>query len=327
MGTNRGKSSRHGIKSKSTHRTTGTSAALPSWAKSQPISRKPRDGHHRLPAFLPRRGMIYPIKGRLMRLARQDVAVQASLKKVMPMLATSPIDTLFSRIFREAVELLRANELGSFDHDAIFFLKTLRTRPALQPWAEGLCDNYFIILFLALRGARQIWHENPREPFNIEEHCQVARAIDAFREVDTLDWDSPAVREWLMLGGSKYRDEDLQFAEREDDAGGDDGAAASHASGGGDEDDKLFVKQDHPISQDMGHKTEIGAEWERMRRELEEATRQLRPKIDMRAAEVAFRKMCLEDRVARPTRKNGNPFHDESDEEMEDGGETKMSLE
>jgi hypothetical protein len=152
-----------------------------------------------------------------------------------------------------------------------------------------------IILFLALRGARQIWHENPGEPFNIEEHCQVARAIDAFREVDTLDWDGPAVRERLVLGGSKYRDNDLHFAAGQDDAGGQDADMMTHGADG-DDDDGLFVEQENPLRQGMNHKRDTGAEFDRLRRELDEATRQLRLKIDMRAAEVALRKSCLETR-------------------------------
>jgi hypothetical protein len=48
----------------------------------------------------------------------------------------------------------------------------------------------FFTVFLTLRAARQNWHKNPRVPFNIEDHCQLARAIDAFLEVDKFNWGS-----------------------------------------------------------------------------------------------------------------------------------------
>jgi hypothetical protein len=111
------------------------------------------------------------------------------------------LDDAFAQIFKEATDLLkqREDEMTTVSDAPISFIASLRIRPALT-WAHSSKDRLFTQLFLALRAARRNWHERPLPPFDIEKHRRVARAIDTFNAVDTLNWSSLSVVEWFLRG-------------------------------------------------------------------------------------------------------------------------------
>ncbi len=136
---------------------------------------------------LPKAGMIYPFGQTLMRSRRSDLGVSSAIKKGLgaPSITTPMLDTVFCRIFEEATELMRKDGPGSkFNKDEpIAFMRLLRTRPGLrEPWLRRR-TRLFTTLFLVLRCARRNWHNNPRPPYDIEQHCKMARAIDAYLAV------------------------------------------------------------------------------------------------------------------------------------------------
>ena len=131
--------------------------------------------------------MIYPFGQTLMRSRRSDLGVSSAIKKGLgaPSITTPMLDTVFCRIFEEATELMRKDGPGSkFNKDEpIAFMRLLRTRPGLrEPWLRRR-TRLFTTLFLVLRCARRNWHNNPRPPYDIEQHCKMARAIDAYLAV------------------------------------------------------------------------------------------------------------------------------------------------
>ncbi|AEO66259.1 uncharacterized protein THITE_2019070, partial [Thermothielavioides terrestris NRRL 8126] len=137
---------------------------------------------------LPRAGMIYPFEETLMQRRHSDVAIFSAICRSHPgsLVTTRLLNDVFSRIFEEATELLPQYG-GMFNKDPIAFMRLLRGRPALRDvWMRRSAD-LFASVFVILRAARKAWFEDPRPPFETNEHCKLARAIDAFLEVDTLD--------------------------------------------------------------------------------------------------------------------------------------------
>jgi hypothetical protein len=276
--------------------------------------------------------MIYPARGSFLNQTRKDTAVAAALRKIMPALLTDAIDTCFAQLFDEATQILRAGDgaARSFAADPIAFVKWVQTtRPALKLWAGDLSPNYFVLLFVALCAARQKWHDNRRPPFDVEEHCKVARAIDAFHEFGGLDWTGPAVAYWLLRAGvvgknTRGRDNDAAGDETDTSQNGEGGKDKTPAEDGSDE-DSLFVKQESPapkLEVRQEGKVEITDLHSMMQRAKEEAWRQYCLNIDMEAMQQAFEKL----RVERPVwsfarRKSRHPFLDDSED---DSGDVEM---
>ncbi|KAI1439686.1 hypothetical protein F5Y02DRAFT_423756 [Annulohypoxylon stygium] len=57
------------------------------------------------------------------------------------------------------------------------------------PWTQSMTEMAFAHLFCVLCQSRWRWKQTPRPPFNTNEHCELAKVIDAFLDAaDDKDW-------------------------------------------------------------------------------------------------------------------------------------------
>ncbi len=256
---------------------------------------------------LPRAGMIYPFRHSMMRSRRGDLGVSSAIKKGLgvPHTTTPVLDDVFCRVFEEATELMRNDGPGSkLKDEPIEFMRLLRKCPGLrEPWLRRQ-TRLFTNLFLVLRCARRNWHNNPRPPFDTEQHCKTARAIDAYLAVEKLNWSSIEALGWFITRGVdiiKPEGKNLgKTAEARNTAGAKDSSAKSNA-------DTLNLTT-----------LELSLE------EIIQGIRNLNIDVDETALTAAFAKL----RIQEEARRNGNPLldgwgerNDETDEEAEDDDE------
>ncbi|KAL2170659.1 hypothetical protein VTG60DRAFT_4584 [Thermothelomyces hinnuleus] len=304
----------------------------------------------RLRFFLPKAGMIYPPDGSLMRQFRKEAAVIAGLKKALPKLSTDAVDTCFSQIFREAAKVLGENPSNSFASEPIEFVKWVQRQPALQVWVGDMSPDYFVLLFVALCGARVKWYQNRRPPFDVEEHCRVARAIDEFHEISDLNCcvnhaliplpffpsstygrltTGPAVAYWLLRVGVLGRAA-RELYETESLDGKEDSEEEARAENEDEDEDGLFVKQTGPTPKlrIKAKQQEREGDAEQLQRAADEARRQYCLTIDMETMLQAFEKLRVEDAARCPLRarrRNRIRFLDDSEEEEEEEGDVEMA--
>lgn len=183
----------------------GPNIPAPSSSTSAPAKRK--NTRHLLHKIVPKAGMTYLHTGKLLGHPRYDETVKAVLEQASPpekFLTARKADRLFAAIFEEAATALQEDDAAKFKDTPIAFIKSLKDRSALQDWAgDKIYPERFASLFLTLRASRLSWHETPRQPLNVELHCRVARAIDAFRkfeEAGLLNWSAPQTAEWAICG-------------------------------------------------------------------------------------------------------------------------------
>ncbi|KAG7291996.1 hypothetical protein NEMBOFW57_002026 [Staphylotrichum longicolle] len=162
---------------------------------------------------LPKAGMIYPFDRTLLRRHRRDLALTAGLRKDTHHVSPQLLDTRFSRMFELARQLLpqqqrsRGTETEAAAWDGIgpiAFIASLRQHEALAPWAQAVSDDLFISLFLVLGAARRNWYDTPRKPLDVAQHCELARAIDAFGRAETFEWTGVDVVAWIRGGGLMF---------------------------------------------------------------------------------------------------------------------------
>jgi hypothetical protein len=135
--------------------------------------------------MLPRAGMIYPFREAFLRTKRGDIAITTAIARSLGVrfATTSILNTVFSRIFEEATELLKQGGGTQFADDPMRFMRALLARPGLQePWRRRNI-SLFTKTVLVLRAARKNWYDTPSEPFNVGRHCKLAQAIDAYLAV------------------------------------------------------------------------------------------------------------------------------------------------
>lgn len=139
---------------------------------------------------IPKAGMIYPFNYTLLRTQRNDVGVYTAIKKSqgVPSMTTPMLDSVLCRIFEEATALIEQKEGSEHGGNSVTFMRSLRARPGLRDLWKRRSVSMLTSIFLVLRCARLNWHKTPRPPYNVDEHCKTARAIDAFLAVDNLTW-------------------------------------------------------------------------------------------------------------------------------------------
>lgn len=76
-----------------------------------------------------------------------------------------------------------AGRVDEFD-TPLYWVADLRGRLA---WGNFLDEDNFIELFLQLCRARQDWHANPREPFNVSRPCHTPH-IPFIRLISIYPW-------------------------------------------------------------------------------------------------------------------------------------------
>ncbi|KAK4034551.1 hypothetical protein C8A01DRAFT_18672, partial [Parachaetomium inaequale] len=204
---------------------------------------------------LPKAGMVYPFDRALLRSKRGDISICTVVQRAqgVPFITSDILDTVFSHIFEEATKLQQeSGRSGQFTNEPVAFIQALQFRPSLRDLWRRRNVTLFIRLFLVLRAARVNWHKNPRPPSDIEKHCKIARAIDAFLEIESLNWNNFAGLKWLVDGGRE-----IMKPDEENDRAEADGEQASDDEDGddaSDSDDSLFVKRAHTVAmdEDMG---------------------------------------------------------------------------
>ncbi|KAK4148544.1 hypothetical protein C8A00DRAFT_38878 [Chaetomidium leptoderma] len=263
-----------------------------------------RPDHSVLRNLIPKAGMIYPFDHTLMRSDQSDIGVSTAVRQGLdvPKFSTAMLDRVFSRIFEEATKVLQQTGSHVFTNDPIAYMRILRARPSLQDiWMRRRVDM-LATLFLIL-----------------------PRAIDAFLEVDTLNWSGLDGVSWLVSGGM-----DIIKPDEEENAAREEQEAENLES---DSDDGLFVKQTYSIEMDETNKMDVSdteemdgkqalstdapaaKEFQLSLEQVVEGMRRLHIDIDETALTEAFAKLRIGDAARPAPRKNGNPFLDDSEDD------------
>ncbi|KAK4102270.1 hypothetical protein N658DRAFT_495622 [Parathielavia hyrcaniae] len=105
---------------------------------------------------LPRAGLIYPFGQTLLRHHRGDYGVYSAVKANLgvPHLTPGMLDTVFSRLFDEATEMLQEDETKHLPRDPLQFIALPRKRPAVRETWMRRNKDFLLSVFLALRAAR-----------------------------------------------------------------------------------------------------------------------------------------------------------------------------
>lgn len=125
----------------------------------------------------------------------------------------------------------------AIDNDGQRFLYEVQER---TEWARDrqMIPRLFADLFNSLVAARQRWNDKPREPFDIKEHCDLAKAIDRYHK-EQADWGRQLVRlhQDDTVAGEVVEDEDEDEEDEEEEVGG---ADYGNDDGNDDDDDDLL---------------------------------------------------------------------------------------
>ncbi len=254
-----------------------------------------------LPVSMPKAGMIYPFKGAVLKRHRRDNALLVAVRGDTKLFTRQLVDDSFGRMFEVATDILQKQQKRQSPHDLttitvtdpITFLCQLRLYDSLWSWAQAVDERLFVSLFLVLRSARQNWH-NARIPFNIAEHCRLARAIDAFNNVATdLKWNSVDVVAWIRKGGLLFLPTmpdtttatDEQAKTADDDSDSDDSDTAMP-----DLDDLPTATAPTPLTKDQeAHRRRFNLTLE----QVLESMRLLNIDVDQTALTEAFRRLNI----------------------------------
>jgi hypothetical protein len=235
-------------------------------------------------------------------------------------------------MFELATELLpqKQQQSGGVETEAetrdgagpIAFIASLRQNDALAPWAPAVSEDLFISLFLVLGAARRNWYDAPRKPLDVERHCALARAIDAFGRAEQFVWSGVDVIAWVRGGGLMFHNGRIARVggvddEMEEDSGGeqesdsDDGRFAGSMSSfvGEDMEDEMEDGVDALFAGQMRSMTVEDASKGRedkgdaAAREREDARRKLDLTLDqvvesMRLLNIAFDEVALAESFA-----------------------------
>lgn len=160
----------------------------------------------RLRDILPSTGMVWPFRTFLV--GSSDAKIAAALRTVAPDLWESRLDFFFSQMFVAATKVLQQPATFPRIDSPVSLLTALhRNEYYSQQWSRTISGYHFTMLFLVIRAARENWFLTPQLPADINIHpCELARAIDKFNEVDTLDWSSAYIMQhldWLRGRGGR----------------------------------------------------------------------------------------------------------------------------
>jgi hypothetical protein len=289
---------------------------------------------------IPKAGMIYPFDHTLLRTHQSDVGAYTAIKKNqgVPSMTTPMLDSVFCRIFEEATELMGQDGGSESGGNPVEFMRSLRARPGLRELWRRRNLAMFTSVFLVLRCARLNWHKTPRAPYNVDEHCKTARAVDAFLAVDNLAWSDLDGLRWFVSDGVDLIKPPAQQQEEEEEETEEGGGQAERSeSGQGGESDSdsgtvgIFVKRTCPVppedeGETGGERDNFGSNggagkgsgWQ-LQLSLEqivEGMRRLNIDVDETALTEAFARLRIQDPARAAPRKNGNPFLDDSDDDV-----------
>lgn len=217
------------------------------------------------------------------------------------------------------MELLRQNDKEKFSDAPVRFLEVLRAMPGVREVWSRRTEKMFFTVFLILRAARQNWHNSPQCPYKIEEHCQMARAIDTFLKVNNFNWGSRGVIHAFMRCGLEI----MSMTTSRNQA-----RKKEEQSLDGDEDDSndnLFVKQDPDAPTYEGLEGEVAGQsidvasdagFQGSLEDVVEGMQRLNIEVDQTDLLDIFAKLRIKE--AKPPRRTSNQFYESDDEDDED---------
>ncbi|KAI1771961.1 hypothetical protein F4818DRAFT_444591 [Hypoxylon cercidicola] len=172
---------------------------------------------HYLEIFLPKAGMIWPVELDVLKQRWRDKKVLIALKKMvtvatdtrqMTKASKQAIDGALASIFSTAVQHPVLHVLTE-QRNALDFLTALLLS---NPLAAKLGEATFFRLFGALVEARLAWKANPRVPFDVNQHCLLAKSIDNFLQL-APSWTNAELDIYEAVGG--YDEEESDENENE----------------------------------------------------------------------------------------------------------------
>ncbi|KAK4034550.1 hypothetical protein C8A01DRAFT_38982 [Parachaetomium inaequale] len=169
--------------------------------------RTANDEKHREFSLEPRPRMTYPSDLDLMLRAQQNPSLTTGFATGAPDLTAALLNDRCTQLFKEATAVLwRTKSRLRGNINPISFIFSLRTRPALQPWAAAIHPKPFITFFLVLRAARNAFiigevykpsgTSSSSGTKKLQPYDTLPRAIDAFHGVDRFDWGGYDIVEW-----------------------------------------------------------------------------------------------------------------------------------
>ncbi|KAK3336316.1 hypothetical protein B0T19DRAFT_453614 [Cercophora scortea] len=152
----------------------------------------------------PNAGLRYPFAGTVTNQTRRDKRIAASLNKHVPRMRINTVEPEVALVFERATDFV-LSRVHDFGTDPVKFMEELQGRPEMPPWVPKMYVNVFMALVLSLRAARLNWYDTPRQPYNIEQHCTLAKSIDKFLQsaATTLVWggEDSELTGWFRRGG------------------------------------------------------------------------------------------------------------------------------
>ncbi|KAI5924216.1 hypothetical protein F4810DRAFT_709934 [Camillea tinctor] len=155
----------------------------------------------RLKKMMPKNGLIYRPQCCITRKRRHDAYIFLAFLRAGLVTegnrsrdvgnAKQAIDQAMTSSISIASTADVINKLEEDDSEDVIGI--IRFFDALKPrlaWAENINDTAFYDFIFFIIEARREWKANPQYPFELEEHCTMARAIDNFLELTgSSRWD------------------------------------------------------------------------------------------------------------------------------------------
>ncbi|OTA68478.1 hypothetical protein K449DRAFT_146044 [Hypoxylon sp. EC38] len=132
--------------------------------------------------LLPRAGMIYPPGGDLLPRSQRDLRVLIALRQAGIVKTDGVTKTINKRAVDKALADFFALAAQPYALLHVFFedMDLPAMTQSTGAWVRHIGQCVFLKLIQRLIDARTAWHENPREPFDMDQHSATAQMIDLF---------------------------------------------------------------------------------------------------------------------------------------------------
>ncbi|KAI6376064.1 hypothetical protein MCOR25_002879 [Pyricularia grisea] len=149
---------------------------------------------HNLGQFIPREGFIYRVSkgGRVCARRNYDYKITLTLM-THAVLKKEVVEALLARIFIGAAYIAREHKNDFFD--------IVDAAQRHCPWTKDLPQPVMIDLVRELFDSRARWHQHNQVPFDIAEHGELAKAIDALAKIVGPAWTTGVEELYDLAGG------------------------------------------------------------------------------------------------------------------------------
>lgn len=203
--------------------------------------------------------MIWPEEFDILQHVHRDAKVLFALKKTVTIttetqqLTTASkkaVDETLASIFSDALHPTVLQILTE-QHRALDFLTALQL---YNPLAAKLGERTFFRLFGVLVEARLAWKTNPRMPFDVNQHCLLAKSIDGFLQ-QAPSWTNAELDIYEAVGGYDSEDDDGGENEPDESMSGEQAVEAARMAMermevDNEEKEEGGEGQDHPVEKD-----------------------------------------------------------------------------